>query len=342
MKKEMNTEYEEAYYLLKKEIFGAGKAFIDAYNASNHITSSFPQNILICGMGGSGISANYIQSLNNNSNVNVIINKDYTIPRIPHDLLAIVISYSGNTEETIQMYNQLVSSGIMPIVITSGGKLSKLAISHSNELFRLPKNLQPRVAFPHILGTLYGITKDLLKLTLIDEKLGNRISRSSNFNNNNGIILQLEGISKSLQKGLPFILSSTEISPVGLRLRCQLNENSKLPAINFDLPEFSHNAIVALDGFFKENHNFLLLPSTFQNHRSGIHFDFIKNLKDLKHEVIELAVQAESILEEMLTLTWYTDFISVQIAELQKIDPIAVPSIVQLKGILNRNNKNSS
>lgn len=337
----MNTEYEEAYHLLKREIFYSGKSFMGAYNRIGTISSHSPKNVLICGMGGSGISANYIHSLNNNPDVNVIINKDYTISRIPQDLLAIVISYSGNTEETIQMYNQLISSGTEPIVITSGGKLSKLAITHGSELFSLPENLQPRAAFPHILGTLYAITKDLLKLTLIDEKLGNKISRSSNFRDNKDIISKLEKISKSLQKELPFILSSSELSPVGLRFRCQLNENSKLPAIHFDLPEYSHNAIVALDGFFKERHNFILLPSAFQNRRSNIHFDFIRNLNGLNHEVIELIVQSESILEELLTLTWYTDFISVQIAELQKIDPIAVPSIVQLKDILSKNNSKS-
>ena len=333
----MNKEYEEAYNLLKKEIFKSGKSFMDAYNKIEYLISKTTKNVLICGMGGSGISANYIQSFNNNPNVSVSIYKDYTISRIPHDVLAIVISYSGNTEETIQMYNQLVSSGYNPIIISSGGKLSELALTNGNDIFNLPKNLQPRAAFPHILGTLYGITKDLLDLTIINENLGNQINKSSNFKNNNNILTTLESISKSLQIEFPFILTSSKISPVGLRFRCQLNENSKLPAINLELPEFSHNAIVALDGSFKEKHNFILLPSSFQNQRTNIHFDFIRNLNGFRHDVIELKIHSESILEEILTLTWYTDYISIQIAELQNIDPIAVPSIDQLKGILGKN-----
>jgi glucose/mannose-6-phosphate isomerase len=333
----MNNEYEEAYNSLKKEVFNSGKSFMGAYNKINDVISNSVKNLLICGMGGSGISANYIHSLNNSPSVSVTINKDYSISRIPQDVLVIVISYSGNTEETIQMYNQLVSDGVKPIVITSGGKLSKLADKNSNKRYDLPKNLQPRAAFPHILGTLYGLTKDILKLTKIDEKLEDQISRSSNFENDKNLISKLGKISKSLQRDLPFILSASQLSPVGLRFRCQLNENSKIPAINLDLPEFSHNAIVALDGFFKEKHNFFLIPSKFQNHRTNIHFDFIRNLKGLNHEVLELVVNSESILEEILTLTWYTDFISIQIAELQKIDPIAVPSIVQLKEILSKN-----
>ncbi len=333
----MINEYEEAYRLLKKEVFSAGKSFMDAYDKIEYVISKSIKNVLICGMGGSGISANYIQVLNNSPDISVSINKEYTISRIPQDVLGIVISYSGNTEETIQMYNQLVSNGNKIIIITSGGKLSKLAITNGNNLFNLPRNLQPRAAFPHILGTLYGITRDLLDLTRIDEKIRNQIYSSSDFKNDRSILSILEKISKVLLIEFPFILTSSIISPVGLRFRCQLNENSKLPAINLDLPEFSHNAIVALDGSFREKHNFVLLPSSYQNDRTNIHFDFIRNLNGLNHEVIELNVSSESILEEILKLTWYTDFISIQIAKLQNIDPVAVPSIVQLKGILGKN-----
>ncbi len=63
------------------------------------------ENVLICGLGGSGIGATIISQLvSNDSSCPIIINKDYQIPVfVSKSTLVIICSYSGNTEESLEM-----------------------------------------------------------------------------------------------------------------------------------------------------------------------------------------------------------------------------------------------
>ena len=59
--------------------------------------------IIICGMGGSAVSGDYVQTLFENSlAIPIIVKRNYHLPKsITENSLVIAISYSGNTEETI-------------------------------------------------------------------------------------------------------------------------------------------------------------------------------------------------------------------------------------------------
>jgi glucose/mannose-6-phosphate isomerase len=62
------------------------------------------QNVLITGLGGSGIGGSvFSQIVDKEINVPVLVNKDYFIPAfVNENTLVIISSYSGNTEETVQ------------------------------------------------------------------------------------------------------------------------------------------------------------------------------------------------------------------------------------------------
>ncbi len=329
------------YHEFYEEIKKAGLSFVDSVDSVSPLPKSNNiKNIFICGMGGSGISGNYIQILNK-TKINIILNKKYFLGNLPDDSLAIVISYSGNTEETISMLKELLNHNIKPHIISSGGKMAIIAKDNFLPFYQLPQGLQPRVAFPYILGKLYGLTQNLLELPIITSELKNRIISSSEFIFNEEKQAKLNNYSKLFLNKMPIILSSDLTSAVGLRFRCQLNENSKLTAMNYELPEFSHNGIVGFDGIQKLDRLLVLVPSKFQSSRVGLHFDYYEVFdKKLDTQVIRFDNNTSSILEEMLILTWGFDYISVRVAELQNISPLDVPSIVKLKAIL-KSNQNS-
>ena len=60
-------------------------------------------NILICGLGGSGIGGTIVNDLvSEHINVPISATKDYSIPNfVDENTLVIASSYSGNTEETL-------------------------------------------------------------------------------------------------------------------------------------------------------------------------------------------------------------------------------------------------
>src|SRR3972149_6167072 len=86
-------------------------------------------NVLISGLGGSGIGGSIISQLvEKDAAVPVNVNKDYFIPGyVNQNTLAIICSYSGNTEETLNAMQNCFENNAKTVCITSGGEALTLA-----------------------------------------------------------------------------------------------------------------------------------------------------------------------------------------------------------------------
>lgn len=321
----------EIYLDLYAEIKKSGQNFIDSQLVSKTSSIDFDK-LIICGMGGSGISADYIYIIAQQySSKQIYVNKDYEIPSFVNDEWhSIVISYSGNTEETLSSMKQLISMGLKPICISSGGKMKEFAKTHSLKFIAVPEGIAPRVAFPYLFGSLFGLVHQSLMIPAISSTQLTQISNSSKSMN----LDDLDKISNRIVTKFPIIISASSFSNVGLRFRCQLNENSKVHSAFFISPEFSHNGIVGFDSKSSDEILLFLLRSPIENTRTTIHIDFLRNNIDKVGDVIEMSSIYDDLLVSQLDLTWQLDYISVKIAELTNIDPLIVPSIVDLKEIL--------
>tara|TARA_B100000287_G_scaffold225928_1_gene213171 strand:+ start:5875 stop:6864 length:990 start_codon:yes stop_codon:yes gene_type:complete len=324
---------QNTYSDLYAEIQNSGQNFIESHSLSKTSEINFDK-LIICGMGGSGISADYVYIIAQQySPKQIYVNKDYSIPSFVNtEWMSIVISYSGNTEETISSMNQLLSIGLKPICISSGGKMKELAKIHSLEFISIPEGIAPRVAFPYLFGSLFGLVYRSLNIPEISSAKLKQISNSSKQMD----FKFLEAICNRIISKFPIIISASSYSNVGLRFRCQLNENSKMHSANYISPEFSHNGIVGFDSNSSDNIVLILLRSPIENTRTKIHIDFLQNNDLSVGDVIEMAFNYDDLLVSQLDLTWQLDYISVKLAELTNIDPLIVPSIVDLKEILKR------
>src|SRR3989344_8846255 len=99
------------------------------------------RNIVIAGMGGSGhagdLFAAYAQHIK--LSIPVFVARDYNLPAfVDKTSLIFIISYSGNTEETLAAFDEALAKKAQIVVITSGGKLQKIA-----EGLKLPLVLLP-------------------------------------------------------------------------------------------------------------------------------------------------------------------------------------------------------
>ena len=94
------------------------------------------ENLLIMGMGGSGVAGDVMKVLSNEiSDKNIIVHKVYSIPKqvLKFRPLCLFISYSGNTEETLSGISDAKNNNLDWIVITSGGKLIDIAQEEGKE-----------------------------------------------------------------------------------------------------------------------------------------------------------------------------------------------------------------
>src|SRR5436190_12192201 len=86
-------------------------------------------NVVVTGLGGSGIGGSIVQNyVFDKLKIPFIVNKDYTLPSfVNRKSLVIVCSYSGNTEETLMAMRQAISKRATIVCITSGGEVAEIA-----------------------------------------------------------------------------------------------------------------------------------------------------------------------------------------------------------------------
>ena len=141
-----------------EEIFKMGILLQNRNN--NKITYD---NILFCGMGGSAIGGDLLQSMiKNKLDIPMIVNRDYQLPNwVTTSTLVILSSYSGNTEEIVSCYDECIRMKISPIIISSNGKLLKYAKKRGDQHAVIPAGLMPRAALGYAISILFKLFNEL-------------------------------------------------------------------------------------------------------------------------------------------------------------------------------------
>src|SRR5690606_36894574 len=128
----------------KKNIEGFTRQLSEALKIGQTLDLDRPgsdiRNIVIAGMGGSGISANLVESLTfGRIPIPITVCKSYNIPQFvsPHTLF-IACSYSGNAEEAIAAVNKALLKRAQCIAIAAGGKLLDIAREFNLFYLQLP------------------------------------------------------------------------------------------------------------------------------------------------------------------------------------------------------------
>lgn len=81
-------------------------------------------------MGGSGIAGKFVAEIMKlHGTVPVITSNTYDVPEwIDENTLALVSSYSGNTEETVEAFEKLIEKKAKIITVTSGGTILRKSV----------------------------------------------------------------------------------------------------------------------------------------------------------------------------------------------------------------------
>lgn len=302
-----------------------------------HIKDENYSNILICGLGGSGIGGTIIsQVLKPQCKLPIVVNKDYSIPGfVDKNTLVIACSYSGNTEETLEMVEAALSKNAEVCVITSGGKFSDIAAEKQLNIVQIPGNLPPRAAFGYSFPQLFFV---LEKYGLIGFPFQDEIKKAIELLDVEEISIQQEAakIADSLLGKIPVIYSESRFEGVAIRFRQQINENSKMLCWHHAIPEMNHNELV---GWRNKNENLVPVFITSNN-------DYFRNTERVKYsqkiiseyvgEMVEMKAKGETYLIECLYLIHLGDWVSWYLADKKKIDAMEVDVITGLKEMLGK------
>ncbi|MDB5101237.1 MAG: bifunctional phosphoglucose/phosphomannose isomerase [Cyanobacteria bacterium RYN_339] len=298
-----------------------------------------PAQILICGMGGSAISGDLIRTqLLETCAVPVVVHRGDRLPKFAGPTtLAVFMSYSGNTGETLGCLRDAIQRGVPSVVVTGGGTAGELAAQHGFPVVAVQPGWQPRAALGDLFFALLGVVSQVANCTEPDVPGTVKHLRALRDRFAPGVPAATnpaKGLALAIQGKTPIIVGATPTTEaVALRWKCQFNENGKQTALYAVLPEMTHNDIVNMTATPHHQHVIVAImdpaDSAFVRRQREHALDIIG-----PHvaEVLEVKGEGESLLERQLTAIYLGDFVSVYLGFLNGVDPTPVDAIGVLKG----------
>ena len=294
------------------------------------------KNVIITGMGGSAIGGEMIASLfKKESRVPIIVNRGYELPSFAgKETLLIAVSYSGNTEETLSCFKEAINNECKTISISSGGKLERMA-EHADFHIKIPAGMQPRAALAYLLfpqieilgkaGIIKKVDVSGVKKTLSAMRDRMKKDVPSAENPAKRIAMRIEGTAIIYGHGF--------MEAAATRWRQQLNENAKMMAFDFGVPEANHNELMAWEGIEESNGLITCIFLRHENESEQIkkRFDFMKKIYEKYADGVEIFADGGDEISRLMSVVYMGDYVSNYCALLRDIDPTPVSLIQKLK-----------
>ncbi|HYG51786.1 MAG TPA: bifunctional phosphoglucose/phosphomannose isomerase [Flavobacteriales bacterium] len=294
-------------------------------------------NVLISGLGGSGIGGNIACEIAQpETTLPIQVSKTYFIPAyVNESTLVIISSYSGNTEETIHALELAYKTNAQIICITSGGKIAEYAKKNGLTLISIPGGMPPRACLGFSLVQQLAV---LHKIGCISQNPLPKINDAANYiiANKEAIVQQGRHIASFIFNKFPILYTTTYNEGVAIRWRQQINENSKQLCSHHVVPEMNHNELV---GWRKKDDGLavLFLRTTTDYYRNNTRIEINKEvIQKYTANVLDIYANGDEVISQTIHLIHLGDWVSLYLAQLNEKDPIEIEVINYLKGELDK------
>ena len=298
--------------------------------------------VVVNGMGGSGIAGDVLWALSLADYARpVVVHKGYGLPGFVNPrTLVVSFSHSGSTEETLSGFAEAGRRGAQRLAVTSGGPLAEQASHAGVPVAALPPGSRPP---RHSLGAM--LVPALIALGL-DDGLNEAIDTLAAIAAAQGRAVPVaqnpakQVATRIVDAGLvPLAWGGMGIGAVAAyRLKCQFNENAKVPALYGELPEADHNDVVGWEqpSVLRGATALIELRDRAGEHpRVARRFDITADVIGgavVEHAVIEAS--GSSPLARMASLLLSADLLSIYTALAAGRNPTPIASIDRLKAAL--------
>jgi glucose/mannose-6-phosphate isomerase len=300
------------------------------------------RQVLVAGMGGSAIGADLLAAyLEPISSAPVFIQRDYNLPAwaAGEQTLVIASSHSGNTEETLSVFEQARHAGCQLFVISTGGQLSEEARKASAKQWLFEHHGQPRSAVGYSFGLLLAL---FYRLGLIPDPLAEleeavRVMKQQQ----ESLLAETPVVNNPAKRQAGqlvgrgvLVIGSGLLAPVARRWKGQINELAKAWAGFDQLPEADHNTIAGIENpepvLTQMSAIFLRAPSDHPRNRLR---------SELTARAFMLAgigtdyylAKGEGRLAHLWSALHFGDYVAYYLAMIYGADPTLIPAIEQLK-----------
>lgn len=301
------------------------------------------ENIVVIGMGGSAMAGDVlIAAAGPYLPVPVLLFRSYNIPAfVGEGSLVFAISFSGDTEETIEATTQAALQGARVVAITRGGELAHLAESWDAPLVRVPEGIpQPRAGLAALAAPPLVMLEDIGLfpgarhwIDLAAEQLTTRRERLLEAGN------EADQLARRIGRTIPLIYGGGGLGAVAAqRWKNQFNENAKVPAFWHTIPEMCHNEIVGWGqhgDLTRQAFTLIFLRHDLEHPQVMERFRLVgERMEEVVARIEHVSGEGEGELAQLLDLVLQGDVVSTHLALLEGVDPGPVPVLDEIKAIL--------
>jgi glucose/mannose-6-phosphate isomerase len=288
------------------------------------------ENVVVLGMGGSGIAGDVVREIAGPfMPVPVVVHKGYGIPNFISDSsLVFAVSFSGNTEETLEAVTEASASGAHIVAVSNGGELAAMA-----EDWRVPHvPIADGIPMPRA-----GIGAVSIPPLVLLERVGLFPGASSWID---AAVAQLRrrrdqlvtdanparDLARRIGRELPLVYAGGGLGGVAaLRWKNQFNENAKVASFWNQIPELCHNELCGWGqhgDVTRQVFRLVNLRHDFEHPQIMRRFDLVNEMvEEVVAEVEEVRAEGEGALAQLFDLVIYGDFVSLYLAYSAGVDP---------------------
>ena len=318
-------------------------AVVSARGLSGLPRKDLVENVVVLGMGGSGVAGDVLLATAAPfMAVPVVVVKGYTPPAfVGEGTLVFAVSFSGDTEETLEAVTESAVQGASIVCVTSGGELARRADGWGAPVIPVPADIpQPRAAIGAMAVPPLVVLEEIGLFPGAGEWIGRavdqlkrrraQLSRSGN---------PAEELARRIGRTIPLVYGGGAVgATAALRWKNQFNENAKVPAFWAAQPELCHNEICG----WGQHGDLTRQVFTVVDLRSDSDHPQVTRRFDLVDEIVrEVVAGVESVqaagegeLAQLLDLVLFGDVVSLHLAAQEGIDPGPVPVLAELKALL--------
>jgi glucose/mannose-6-phosphate isomerase len=300
------------------------------------------KSIIVAGMGGSAIGADLAAAyLSPHCVAPIIVHRDYGLPAWAKgpETLMIASSHSGNTEETLSVFDQALKNGCQVVAITRGGKLADLGDTSGAPVWRFKHDGMPRAAVGFSFGLLValisrlgltpGLTPDIHAVVKLMLEQRETLKKEKPISQN-----PAKSLAVKLESRFVSVVGSDYLAPVARRWKGQMNELAKANA-NFEyLPEMDHNTLAGVNFPFDLLHSWIVvfLQASSDHPRNRLRSDItLHGLKVRGISADHVIAAGNTPLDHLWSMIQMGDYVAYYLAMLYEIDPTPIAAIEDLK-----------
>lgn len=297
-------------------------------------------SIVVLGMGGSGIAGDVFAAVAGSScPVPVVVSKHYECPAfVGPDTLVLAMSFSGNTEETVEAVHHALGAGARVVAITAGGHLARMAHEWGAPVVGVDGSIpMPRAGIGAVTVPALLVPERMGLLDGASEQVRSAIAQLERRRDELGTDLTpVTSLARRIGRTLPIVYGGGPLGEVAAwRWKGQFNENPKVAAFANRVPELTHNEVCGWGqhgDVTRQVFTMVLLRHDHEHPQVARRFELVAEICDeVVSDVIEVQAKGDGPLAQLFDLVLLGDLVTLQMAANEDVDPGPVPVLDEIK-----------